>query len=433
MRLNTAAHNPNRTHEGAPAAHLKPFQQLRRSVLACLLWENEFYESGATIADRVKLLVPQCDRREVADLALYARQEMKLRHAPLLLLRELARTSDGSSLVRDYLHLTIQRADELTEFLALYWKDGKRPLAKQVQRGLADAFARFDAYQLGKYNRPNAIKLRDVLRLAHAKPENEQVSALWKQLNEGTLASPDTWEVALSGGADKRDTFERLLRERKLGYMALLRNLRNMEQAGVDRELIKQALLAGAGRSRVLPFRFVAAARACPSMVPSIDLAMQAACDGMEKIPGHTCILVDVSGSMEAKLSAKSDLTRIDAAGALSVLVREVCADADVWTFSNQLVQVPAYRGLALMDAISRSQAHGGTELGKAVTHLLGKHDRLIVVTDEQSHDRVPEPTKSRGYMINVASARNGVGYGRWVHIDGWSEAVIDFVRQVEQ
>ena len=59
------------------------------------------------------------------------------------------------------------------------------------------------------------------------------------------------------------------------------------------------------------------------------------------------------------------------------------------------------------------------------------KYDRLIVITDEQSADRVPDPL-GRGYVINVASAKNGVGYGKWVHVDGFSEAVIRYISEIE-
>lgn len=77
------------------------------------------------------------------------------------------------------------------------------------------------------------------------------------------------------------------------------------------------------------------------------------------------------------------------------------------------------------------SQSHSGTYLGAALETVEERYDRIIVVTDEQSHDRVAAP-RGKGYMINVASARNGVGYGSWVHIDGFSEAVINYIRELE-
>lgn len=241
-----------KTHEGAPAKTISAELQLRRSVLACLLWEKQFYEDGVEIAGRIAELVPKVAPEKVAALAVEARTQMKLRHAPLLLVREMARHATHRALVSETLEQVIQRADELSEFLAIYWATGRQPLSAQVKKGLAAAFRKFDAYALAKYNRDNPVKLRDVLFLAHAKPRDEAQAGVWKQLVEGELSSPDTWEVTLSGGADKREAFERLLRENKLGALALLRNLRNMAQIGVDETLVKTAL-AEMKTGRVLP------------------------------------------------------------------------------------------------------------------------------------------------------------------------------------
>jgi 60 kDa SS-A/Ro ribonucleoprotein len=430
MRFNIFAKRPRVTHEGAPAVTLTTAQTLRRSVLSCLLWENEFYEDGQAIADRIAALAELVDPRTVADLAIEAREQFKLRHAPLMLLTVLARTGAGTSLVSETLERVIQRPDELTEFLALYWRGGKRPLSKQVKKGLAAAFGKFDAYQLAKYDRDGPVKLRDVLFLVHAKPKDEAQGQLWKQLAERSLPAPDTWEVALSGGADKKASFERLLGERKLGYLALLRNLRNMDKAEVDEVLVKDAILARRGAERVLPFRFVAAARAAPRFEPWLDQALAETILEGPVFEGRTLVLVDVSGSMDARLSARSDLTRMDAAATLASIIP---GDVRVFTFSNEVVEVPPRRGMAGVDAVIRSQPHGGTWLGKAVGKMnaIG-HDRLIVITDEQSHDAVPAPVASKAYMVNVASSRNAIGHGDWTRIDGFSEAILTFIREHE-
>lgn len=107
---------------------------------------------------------------------------------------------------------------------------------------------------------------------------------------------------------------------------------------------------------------------------------------------------------------------------------REMFDALRVFTFSNELVEVPGRRGFALRDAITGSQAHGGTELGKAIRSIPAC-ERLIVITDEQSRDSVPN---RKGYLINVASAKNGVGYGDWVHIDGWSDKVLEYIARYE-
>jgi TROVE domain-containing protein len=422
-----------RTHEGAPARNISPELQLRRSVLACLLWESQFYEEGVEIAGRIAELVPKVEAEKVAALAIEGRERMKLRHTPLLLVREMARHKTHRALVSETLARIIQRADELAEFVAIYWKDGRVRLSGQVKKGLAAAFPKFDEYQLAKYDRGGPITLRDVLFLCHAKPRDQVQADVWKKLVSGSLTTPDTWEVALSSGADKREAWERLLREQKLGALALLRNLRNMREAGVDESLVLSAL-GSMNTARVLPFRFLAAARYAPQWEEVLEQAMLKCVAETEKLPGKTIVLVDVSGSMTAPLSRRSEMQRTDAAYGLAVLLREIAEKVAVYSFSDNLVEVPARRGFALRDAIDASQRHNSTQLGNAVEKLNGneKCDRLIVITDEQAHDRVPAPS-GKGYLINVASYKNGVGYGKWMHIDGWSETVIEYIRALEQ
>ena len=259
MRTNKpAVVTPTFTHEGGQAfAHMTPIQALRRSVLSCLLWEDEFYESGQSIAERIAELCAQVPVSAICALAYEARSKFHLRHVPLLLLTQACKYGSGNALVSKTITETIQRADELAELVAIYWKHNAvkpakslqdfalsakhAPLSKQLRLGLAAAFLKFTEYDFAKYNRKNEVKLRDVLRLCHAKPESPDQAALFKHINEDTLQTPDTWEVALSGGADKKETFERLLAEGKLGYLALLRNLRNMEQVGCDMQQIGRA------------------------------------------------------------------------------------------------------------------------------------------------------------------------------------------------
>ena len=430
MQLNTVQKVTAETHGGQPAfGHQSDFQTLRRSVLSCLLWEKEYYESGVSIAERIEKCAAKVSVKDLVAVTLEARSVHNLRHVPLLLLCELVKR--GGRVVGDTIAATIQRADELAEFLSVYWRNGKRPLTKQMKLGLARALRKFSAYQLAKYNRDKAVKLRDVLFLVHAKPQDEEQAALWKQLAENTLPVPDTWEVALSAGSDKKSTWERLLREGQLGYLALLRNLRNMVQVSVDTGLIREAILARKGAQRVLPFRYVAAARACPQLEPAIDQALSEAIADMEPLDGHTIVLVDVSGSMAHPLSEKSDLQRMDAGAALASMIN---GSLRVFSFSNMLAEVPPRRGMAGVDAIINSQQHGGTALANAIRIVnLMPHDRLICITDEQATDgRVPDPVAKRAYMINVGSYKNGVGYGRWTHIDGFSEGILRWIHVTE-
>ena len=131
-KLNVKAQTKNRTYEGAASVPLSSIKELERTILTCLLWEDNFYERGEDVASRVKRLVKESPSLAVIDLAVKARNEMFLRHIPLLLLREVARShKDVGNELGKAITKVIQRPDELTEFLAIYWKDGKCPLSKQ--------------------------------------------------------------------------------------------------------------------------------------------------------------------------------------------------------------------------------------------------------------------------------------------------------------
>lgn len=256
-------------------------------------------------------------------------------------------------------------------------------------------------------------------------------SKLYKDIRTEALEAPDTWEVALMRGEDKRATFERLLAEDRLGYLALLRNIRKMDEVGVPQEVVDAAILRRRGSRNVWPHRYVAAARAAPRHEPALDAALVAAIAEAPQLPGRTIVLVDVSGSMSQPLSSRSDLTRMDAAATLAGIIP--APSLRIFSFSNATVEVPPRRGMACVDAVTRSQPNQGTYMGAAVAHMNTiEHDRLIVVTDEQSHDPVPDPVAKHAYLVNVASAKNGVGYGRWTHFDGFSEAVLRFIHEAE-
>ncbi len=464
---------PIYTAEGARAKHIGPQQQLLRLTMSCMLWEDNFYIDGKTVGDAIAQAVHACTLEQAAAVAIEARTNMKLRHVPLLIVREMARhphrTSKLAHLgkyrmddsdpawISQTLAAIIQRPDELTEFMAIYWKDGKQPLSKQVKLGLAKAFAKFDEYALAKYNRKKDISLKDVLFLCHSKPADGQGNwtkqtraayakkpfpfepmpgeLLYGKLIYDQLQTPDTWEVQLSGGADKALTFIRLMNERKLGDLAFLRNLRNMVQAGVPKNIITEY---GDSRNwgRVLPFRFIAAARILPEFEPDLERWMFKCLEGSTMLGGKTILLVDVSGSMCAPLSSKSDLRRTDAAQALAMLLREVCTDPVIVPFGSEnlpLVPVPPRRGFALAELVRNRNT--GTKLGRAVAWAnFQGYDRLIVLTDEQSFDVVGAPlTGTRSYMLNVASEKNGIGYYVWNRIDGFSEAVVDYIQKFEE
>jgi hypothetical protein len=466
------------THGGAQSStptH-SPLLQLRRLVMANMLWEDQFYIDGASTEGLIQTLVPQVDPIAVADLAVVARERGKLRHVPLLLVRELARLRSErvkalqanprlraaadfpSDLVAETLEKVIQRPDELTEFLALYWKDGKQPLSAQVKKGLARAFGKFTDYQFAKYDRDGAVKLRDVMFLTHPNPANCSPKGyntlsntdLYKKIAERQLTPPDTWEVVLSSGANKTKTWERLIEEKKLGGLATLRNLRNMQEAKLTDKTIRQAI-EQANYDRVLPFRFISAAKYAPKFEPELEQAMYRAVENLPKLDGKTVIAVDISGSMNSGMSGKTDLNRMDAAIALTILIRELSEEAVVYaTAGNDGTRIhktklmPSRRGFALRDVIKNSYYElggGGIFLTQATNYIAEREDnirRLIVITDEQDTDTklnpsLANPTGDFNYIINIAAYQNGVGAkGKWDKVDGFSEAVVDYIQALE-
>jgi hypothetical protein len=260
---------------------------------------------------------------------------------------------------------------------------------------------------------------------------NAEQARTWKALVDNTLEIPDTWEVALSAGKNKKETWEHLIAEKRLGDLAFLRNLRNMVNSGVYKDTLKERLLTKTF-SNILPFQFIAAAKAAPSLEPEIEYAMLLGVASMEHLSGRTALLVDVSGSMDRRLSVRGEMMRSDVANGLAILCRELCDDVDIFTFSSKVKQIPARRGFALADAIQSSQPHSSTRLGEALREVSKKrYDRVIVLTDEQSHDAVKFPEKS--YVINISTERHGVSYQNNVtHIDGWSENVLKYIYNVE-
>jgi 60 kDa SS-A/Ro ribonucleoprotein len=435
---------------GALAAKQSPEALLRRAVLANLLWENVAYEGGASVADAIRTLIPQIEPSAVAAIAVEARTEQKLRHVPLLIAREMARLDTHKSLVGALLPQIILRADEITEFVALYWRDGKQPLSKQVKIGLARAFDQFNAYNLAKYNRDTQVKLRDVLFLTHAKPGQGR-EEVYRQLATNTLPVPDTWEVALSSGADKKATWERLITEGKLRSLAFVRNLRNMEQVGVSSEVIAQGF-AALNPEWLLPLNYLAAAKAAPRWQRELEDCMLRGLAQAPKLPGYSVLVIDVSGSMGEAISARSDFTRLDAGAAMAVLGAEMCERVAVYATAGSdyhrihaTERIASCRGFALSDALTQAATRlggGGIFTRQCLEYIATQEretpDRVMIFSDSQDCDfpdrRIPRPFGKRNYIVDVSAHTRGINYeGVWTaEISGWSEHFLSYIAALE-
>lgn len=446
---------PIYTAGGSKAVRVSNEANLRRSVMAHMLFEKNFYEEGESVTDRIKNLIPKIDPKVVSDIAIEARTLGKLRHVPLFIASEMAKLDSHKGYVRHTLANIINRADELAEFLAIYWNGKKTPVSAQVKKGLADAFAKFSPFQLQKYNRDKDIKLRDVMFLCHPKPKSSEQGDFWKKLANKEYMTPiETWETLISAcGSDsvkKREVYTRLLSEKKMGALAVLRNLRNFQECGVSEDIIKKGILE-MNTEMVLPFRFIEAVKYAPRYESQLETAMMKCLADIPKIKGKTIFIVDVSGSMGSILSGKSNLTRYDAAIALAILAREMFEDVVIYATAGSdsrcvhaTTLVPARHGFALGDAIratNREIGGGGIFLNQVMDYVKEKEKtavRTIVLTDEQDCDHKANPANADAfgdvnYLINIACQKNGIANtAKWNKIDGFSEACLSYIAVAE-
>ena len=414
------------THEGGTAKRISPERQLERSVMACLLWEDSFYESGEDIGDRIKRLCQEVPKDVVMEMAKKAKWEMGLRHVPLWM------AVSAKAFEKDFLKSLIRRPDDMTEMLSMYWKDGKKSIPKQMKLAFQEKFNEFSVYQLSKYRQLNReIKLRDVLKLVHPRPEDIFQAETFKGLVDGTLSPPNTWETRLMLGEEsKKDVFEDLMRNKSLGALAFLRNLRGMQEAGVDSGLIK-SYARDLKADIILPFQFIQAAQYAYFLQDELETLMLKSLKEFPHLKGTTTLIVDVSGSMNSLINS-GKLQRDKAAQGLAIALREICDDIRIFAFGDTVREVPNRRGFALGDQL-KARAEG-TQLKKSLDYIkrISKTDRYIVITDEQTHDGISQGGPKH-YLLNVAAYQNGVGYYDWIHIDGWSFGVIKYIASLEE
>ena len=438
---------------GALAAKQSNTALLRRAVLANLLWEDVAYMDGMKVAEEIQRLIPLCPAIDVYNIALEARTMQKLRHTPLFLAVEMCKYPEHKMFVQDLLPQIITRADMLTDFLAIYWKDGKKPIANQAKKGLAKAFHNFNEYKFAKYDRDTAIKLRDVMFLCRPKPENQYEQDLFKKVADRTLATPETWEVLLSTGKDKKESWTKLISEGKIGGLAMLRNIANMRRANVDKKVINEGL-EKLKSSMLMPLDFLKAFRMNPEFGRQIEDAMINSYSNLPKLKGKTLFIVDVSGSMGARMSEKSDFSRYDAACAMAMLAANQCEDYEiVCTAGNDYTHTGAHRhipypqkGFGIFEQIreaNRNIGYGGIFTRQCLEWCNDKFkgqkfDRIIVFSDSQDCDfperRIPKPFGTYNYICDVSAHTKGVNYkGIWdAEISGFSEHFITFIAAME-
>lgn len=425
---------------------LDPFMKLQRTIMSCLLWEDNFYENGEEIGERIKSLSEECSAEQLKTLILDSKFNSKLRHVPLFLMCLLAKKK---GLTKDLVEQVITRVDDMAELISLYKQDNTQCIPNQMKKGLQKAFTKFDEYQFAKYKGDKkAIKLRDVIRIVRPKPINEEQSELWKKIVDKRLATPDTWEVELSKSKDKTASWNRLLNENRLGALALLRNLRNMKNCNVNITKVKKAI-SKIKTDNILPYQILQSALVNPWYADALDNLFKKYSKDMEKADGETIILVDISGSMTFFSSAMSCVNRITIASSLAAIAREKYNDSHVFAFDTDIKEYLNLHGVSLMNQL-KNENGGGTDIYNAIIKSYAQYpntERVIVITDEQDTsvhgqlndkeiNKISKNLNGKAYIINVGCYEKGIGYGngsKWIHINGFSENTFKWIDAYEK
>lgn len=411
-------------YEGEKAFVLTPQIELYTAVATAAL-NDQFYEKGDDRLQRIRMLIAKNDAAFVAKLAIYTREQMYLRSIPLVLTVELAKIHNGDGVVNKLVNRVIQRADEITELLSYYAMANERSeikqlnkLSKQLQKGLADAFSKFDEYQFAKYNRDAKVKLKDALFLVHPKAKDQNQQLLFNKIVNDELQTPYTWETELSVlGQQKfesveqkqlaiRAKWEELIFSNKMGYMATLRNLRNILEAEVSGEALKKvcSYIANANavaNSKQLPFRFLSAWRELKELnngrvskvLNALEEAVLHTAANIAGYSGNTKVVIaaDVSGSMQKPVSAKSKIMNFDIGLMLAMLLQNRCEHVITGMFGDKwkVINVSNKNILANVNEFYRREGEVGysTNGYLVIKDLLERKsivDKVMLFTDCQ-------------------------------------------------
>lgn len=476
-------------HEGAKAYVMTPAEELYSAVVTTGL-SSITYEKGNDRLERIQSLIQKNDPEFVAKLAVYARKDMHLRSIPLVLATELAKETSGTDLVSKTVNGVVQRADEITELLAYYQLANERTetkklnkLSKQIQKGLAKSFNKFDEYQFAKYNRKGDVTLKDALFLVHPKAKDETQQTIFSKIVHDTLETPYTWEVELSVLGQKKfeneterkqafkSKWEELIFSNKLGYMATLRNLRNILEAEVAPESMSKVCHylsdeRAVQNSKQLPFRFLAAYRELKnidspylsSVWTALEEAIQASAQNIKGFGFNTSVVIaaDVSGSMQKPVSPKSKILLYDIGLLMSMILQSRCPNVVTGIFGDRWLRVPMPKQGILnnVDAFYKREGEVGYSTnGYLVIEDLIKRkeivDKVMLFTDTQMYDSNRtgisfENTWNR-YKIIAPNAKLYIfdlaGYGRQpidikrndvYLIAGWSDKIFDVLNALE-
>jgi len=478
----TAGSTKTVNHEGGEAYSFSdPRDELLQLVASCLMNEPKFYGKTGDIEQRITHLCTQSagsDPKFILQLAAYSRNELYLRSVSTYLLAKAAQMVATKPYVRGYAPNIIKRADEINEVLAAYLNSFGKPLPNSLKKGVADSFGNFDEYQFAKYNRAAQVTFRDAIMLTHPKKNGE----LLKKILDKALAVPYTWEVELSAKGNKPEVWHDLIDSKKLPYMAMLRNLRNMLKAPIDdahRKKVCEYLAneKAVKNSRQLPFRFYSAflilsnegTKGIQDVLDALEDAADIAFGNIQKMPGTTMLAIDTSGSMGSRLSDRSVLCHMDIGLLLGAAAQKFTDDGILSIFgANMEVINVSRRGGIISNAMHLRELQGrvghATNAYLTIDWLIKNKravDRVLIFTDCQLWDttfsgwgmgypgtgentirkswhkyKKDVAPNAKIYVINL----NGYGTTAFpdgdtsaVNISGWSEKIFKFIETIEK
>ena len=430
------------THEGAPAKEKDAKTALFTLASTSATADDSFYETADQRDTRLRSLVATLtadDPEFIQKFVPWLRNTANMRSAPVVIAAEYALA--GGPNKRQVIRSAMSRADEPAEFLG-YWlaRTGSRTLPGGVQRGLADAVRDlYNEYAALKYNSKNHhVRMADVIELAHPTPVAPWQGDLFKYLlddrhhgdavptealqmlttRRALIATDEskrrklvstsewdetariaglTWEFLsgwLPGGMDA-EAWEAAIPQ--MGYMALLRNLRNFDEAGISDETVAKikarlADPAQVAKSRQFPFRFWSAWNAVQSLHwgETLEKALELSVQNIPEFDGSTLVLIDVSASMTSHgWNSRSTVLPSDIAALFgSAVFAKNAKSTRVAVFGSSVKDVtPAQKGSMLRNMEVFRQNHGvghGTDIRRALS-LYNGEDRVVIFTDMQT------------------------------------------------
>ena len=458
-KFNTTNTIKTTNKSGHIAYGMKDKEKLVTQVLTSFFNEQKFYgDNSKEMQETIKNVIKH-DPHFVANLAVFARREFNMRSVAHILTAYLAHEVEGKPYTRKTVKAVSLRGDDVTEIMACYLSMFGKPIPNALKKGINDVLQGFDEYTLAKYKgEGKAVKMRDLLCLCRPTPKNKEQSEMWNRLLNNELETPYTWETELSAKGNKAEVWEELIDSKKVGYMALLRNLRNILKANpsnVNKVLEYIENPEAVKKSKQLPFRFLSAYKELQPIGGSrvfdaLENAIEASIENIPRLEGTTVIAVDTSGSMGCSISAKSEVRCYEIAMLLGLVANKICDNSIFYTFDTTLKKYTVSHRTGILETVTKSCHGGGTNMRLPFEKMIAdniKADRVIIISDNECNDgwNIPVQTLANEY-------RRKTGNDIWVHaidlqgygtqqfhgaktniIAGWSEKVLDFIKLAEQ